>query len=56
MNHDDRPAIVADLERRIEELESLDESEFGEFTRVDWVLCILGALVLPYALYLWFWR
>lgn len=56
MSHEDRAAIVADLERRIEELESLDDAAFGEFTRVDWVLCILGALVVPYAIYLWFGR
>jgi hypothetical protein len=47
-------ALVADLERRIEELENLDESAFGNFTTWDWLLCIFGALVIPYLALLWF--
>ena len=45
---------VAELERRIRELEGLDEAEFGRFTRVDWWICVLGAVVAP-ALALWWW-
>ena len=47
-------ALVADLERRIEYLESLDESDFGSFTAWDWVICVLGAVVIPYLALLWF--
>ena len=58
MSHstENRAAVVADLESRIEELESLDEEAFGGFTRLDWVCCVLGAVLLPYAAFLWFWR
>ncbi len=45
-----------ELQRRIETLEALDDSELGEFNRRDWVLCILGALVVPALLLLWLGR
>lgn len=43
---------VAELERRIDELDSLDESAFGAFTPWDWLACTVFAVVLP-ALALW---
>ena len=43
---------VAELERRIDELEALPESAFGEFTGWDWLVCSLFAVALP-ALALW---
>jgi hypothetical protein len=43
---------VAELERRIDELDSLDESAFGAFTAWDWLACTVFAVVLP-ALALW---
>jgi hypothetical protein len=49
-------ARVAELERRIRELEALDESAFGGFTHLDWLACALIALVLPAALLVWFAR
>ena len=45
-----------ELLRRIEELEALEESAFGRFTRWDWLACVLVALVLPGAALLWFGR
>ena len=47
--------LVQELQRRIDALHHNRESEFGEFTRGDWILCLGGFLVLPYLLYLWFW-
>ncbi len=44
---------VEDLHRRIETLESIDETLLGEFTRVDWALCIAGAVVIPTLVLLW---
>ena len=49
-------ASVQELQRRIETLEALDESEFGEFSRRDWVICIIGALVIPTLLLVWIGR
>ena len=40
-------ARVVELERRIEELETLDEARFGRFTRWDWLICLSLAVVLP---------
>jgi hypothetical protein len=50
----DREELVEELERRIDELESLDDDAFGGFTRLDWVICTIGALALPYLALLWF--
>jgi len=39
--------LVKDLERRIEILDNLEEAEFGSFTRIDYVILIIGALLVP---------
>ena len=49
-----RDASVEELERRIEALEELDESAFGTFTRLDWLICVLGSLVVPSLALWWF--
>ncbi len=58
--HEAQPAEAnpraRELLRRIEELEALEESAFGRFTRWDWLACALVALVLPAAALLWFGR
>ena len=43
---DDNP-LVEDLERRIEILENMDDAEFGSFTRLDYVILVIGAVALP---------
>ena len=50
----ERTRLVDDLERRIEELEGLDESAFGGFSALDWVICLLGAVVIPVLALVWF--
>ena len=42
-----RDRDIAELERRIELLERLDESIPGNFTRWDWGVCVLGAVIVP---------
>ncbi len=49
-----RERLVEDLERRIEELEALDDSAIGAFTAVDWLLCIAGSILLPAIALWWF--
>lgn len=44
---------IEDLHRRIEIIESIDEAELGEFNRIDWALCIVGAVVIPTLVLLW---
>jgi hypothetical protein len=51
----DRRELVADLERRIVDLSAAEESQFGKFTRRDWVICLFGFVLLPYLMFLCFW-
>ena len=39
--------LVQDLERRIDTLQDLDDAEFGAFTRTDYVILVVFALLLP---------
>ncbi len=50
----DHERLVEDLERRIEELEALDDSEIGSFTTLDWFFCIAGSVVIPAIALWWF--
>ena len=46
--HDRRAEILhEELERRLEFLETSDDSVFGEFTTLDWIVCTLLFFVLP---------
>jgi len=45
---------VRELERRIQELETVDEAAFGRFTAWDWTICIVFGLALP-LLGIWWW-
>jgi hypothetical protein len=40
-------ALVDELERRIRELHEHEEHEFGNFTRLDWLILLLGAVIVP---------
>jgi hypothetical protein len=53
--HFEKKRLVEDLQRRIEELTLADESTFGPFTTLDWILCVGGFVLLPYLVYLRFW-
>lgn len=46
--------LVADLERRLEALEALDDSDVGSFTSLDWFFCITGSIVIPVIALWWF--
>ena len=46
--------LVDELEGRLEELESLDDAQFGRFTKWDWLAVLLTSLVLPYLVFWWF--
>jgi hypothetical protein len=50
----DANARALELLRRIDELEDQDDSAFGAFGARDWIVCVLGALLLPAAILLWF--
>ena len=39
--------LVLDLERRIDELQRMGDEELGTFGRLDWLILILFAIVIP---------
>ena len=48
MSTDDKnQELVQDLESRIDALENQEEAEFGSFSRTDYVVLIIGAVILP---------
>ena len=47
MEHNNDNKLTEDLQRRIETLENMDESEFGSFTRLDWLILIFASVILP---------
>jgi hypothetical protein len=49
-----RERLVGDLERRLDELQALDESDVGSFTALDWFFCITGSVVIPVIALWWF--
>ncbi len=49
-----RGALLEELERRIEEVEGLDDAAIGSFTGWDWLVCVIGSLVLPAIAMWWF--
>ncbi len=49
-----RELVVEDLEKRIESLEALDDSALGSFTALDWVICVVGSVLIPALLLWWF--
>ena len=49
-----RGDLLEELERRIEEIEGLDDAAIGSFTGWDWLICVIGSLVLPAIALWWF--
>ena len=49
-----RELVVEDLERRLEAMEALDDSDLGSFAGWDWVICVVGAVLIPALLLWWF--
>ncbi len=46
--------LVRDLEQRIEKIEALDHEDLGGFNRLDWMICIVGAVLVPALLIWWY--
>lgn len=45
--------LNAELERRFEIFEHIDDDEFGRFTGVDWAICTIAFFVLPILIAWW---
>jgi hypothetical protein len=53
-DREERERLVEDLERRIEQLEGLDDSDIGGFTALDWFFCVTGSIAIPVIALWWF--
>ena len=48
-----RGVVIKELEGRIETIEGLDDSSLGSFTSLDWVIVVVGAVIIPGFLLWW---
>jgi len=47
LEQEDVKDLVLDLEQRIDKMQSMGDSELGTFTRLDWIILIVFAIVIP---------
>lgn len=47
LEQEDVPDLVLDLEERIDRMQNMGDEELGTFHRLDWVILIVFAIVLP---------
>jgi hypothetical protein len=43
----DVPDPLVDLERRIDLMQDMGDDELGTFNRLDWIILVLFAIVIP---------
>ena len=46
-SREEQEQLVEDLENRIETLDKMQDEDFGTFTRLDYVILTVGAVLLP---------
>ena len=49
----ERRFLAEELERRIEEFERGADAGLGRFTPLDWIVCVIGAFLLPALAIIW---
>jgi len=47
LEQEDVKDLVLDLEQRIDKMQGMGDSELGTFTRLDWIILIVFAIVIP---------
>ena len=47
LEQEDVPDLTLDLEQRIDRMQQMGDDELGTFTRLDWVILIVFAIILP---------
>jgi len=47
LEQEDVKDLVLDLEQRIDIMQNMGDGELGTFTRLDWLILILFAIVIP---------
>lgn len=46
-NQENSADVIADLERRIDTMQNMSDSELGTFHRFDWIVLIVFSIVIP---------
>lgn len=41
------PDLAQDLEQRIDRMQNMGDEELGTFSRLDWIILIVFAIVIP---------
>lgn len=47
LEQEDVKDLVLDLEQRIDKIQNLGDEELGTFNRLDWLILIVFAIVIP---------
>lgn len=47
LEHEDVDDLVLDLEQRIDMMQNMGDEELGTFTRLDWIILTVFAIVIP---------
>jgi hypothetical protein len=47
LDQEDVPDLVIDLQQRIDTMQDMGDEELGTFNRLDWIILIIFAIVVP---------
>jgi hypothetical protein len=47
LEHEDVDDLALDLEQRIDKIQGMGDEELGTFTRWDWIILTVFAIVIP---------
>jgi hypothetical protein len=47
LEQEDVKDLVLDLEQRIDKIQNLGDEELGTFNRIDWIILVVFAIVIP---------
>jgi len=47
LEQEDVPDLALDLQKRIDMMQNMGDEELGTFNRLDWILLIVFAIVIP---------
>ena len=47
LEQEDVPDLVDDLQQRIDTMQDMGDEELGTFNRLDWIILIVFAIVIP---------
>jgi hypothetical protein len=47
LEQEDVPDLALDLEQRIDTMQNMGDEELGTFTRLDWIILVIFAIVIP---------